>query len=83
MEYGILCNVLPAGRLTRFCIRGRGGSYDVVLGERTETLAEVIAGLGPGQADGGDHEYEKLDGSHGGNSEAGDFSSIYKSQVKR
>ena len=65
MEYGIL----PAGSLTRLRIRGRGGSYDVVLGERTESFTEVLAGLGPGQADGGHNEYEKLEGSHGGNSE--------------
>ena len=65
MEYGIL----PAGRLTRFRIRSGGGSYDVVLGERTETFAEVLAGLCPAQADGGQDEYQKLERSHGGNSE--------------
>lgn len=67
-------NILkPAGCLTGLRVRGRGGSNDVVLGERAETLAEVIAGLGPAEADGGDDEYEKLEGRHGGNSEAGDF----------
>ena len=66
MEYGIL----PAGFLTRLCIRGCGGSYDVVLGERTETLAEVLAGLSPAKGNGGHDEYKKLEGSHSGNSEA-------------
>ena len=65
MEFGIL----PAGCLTRLRIRGRGGSYDVVLGERTETLTEVLAGLGPGQAAGRHNEYKKVEGSHGGNCE--------------
>ena len=79
----IISQIEPAGRLTGLGIRGRGGSYDVVLGERTETLGEVIAGLGRGQADGGEEEYEKVERSHGGHSEAGDFSSIYnlKSEI--
>ena len=79
----IISQIEPAGRLTGLGIRGRGGSYDVVLGERTETLGEVIAGLGRAQADGGEEEYEKVERSHGGHSEAGDFSSIYnlKSEI--
>jgi len=50
----VALSVVPAGCLTSLRIRGRGGSDDVVLRERTETLTEVIAGLGPAGTDGGD-----------------------------
>jgi len=60
----VALRAVPAGSLTSLCIRGRGGSNDVVLGERTETLAEVITGLGTAEAGGGEEQYKEVEGSH-------------------